>query len=376
MESNDERIWPVLNTIIACDRFEHVRDDILKPLKTLIDADSAAYIEISHRPDEHPKVKRSYFLGENININDQYLAGFYHEDPLIFPATKIRLGSPVHQISQVKLQNDDKQQILDRRTRYYKQFIEAYNIHDILGHIFPIGGHNDHFICIGFHKYRRSSNPIEVPSFKLDDHYLLEKFTQPLGITFNSIHNKSVGLELRNLISMLEYSDQDTHYILFNEHMNIQHISARIHQQYSSQFIQQLNFKQLQSLSESMCELLAQDGLYYECTDTFIDGLGPVKFLLSKSSCGKISHLLMWDKKTDQLNFTNQNNTSDPQNKLTHREKDVISQLILGKSNKLIAHELHISIRTVENHLRSIYEKLGVHTRAQVVHCMYGSSIH
>lgn len=375
MESNDERIWPVLNTIIACDRFEHVRDHILQPLKAIIGADSAAYIEISHRPNEHPKVKRSYFLGENINIIDQYLSGFYHEDPLIFPATKTSLDAPTKEISRVQLQEDGKLQKLDKRTRYYKQFIEAYNFNDILGHIFPIGGSNDHFICVGFHKYSHASTSIEVPSFRLDDYYLLEKLTQPLGTTFNHIHNKSMSSELKNLLSLLEYGYQDTHYILFDEQMMAQHMSASIYQQYDAKFIQQLNLKLLHSLSNSMCDSIAEDGLYYECTNTFVDGLGQVKFLLSKNACGQISHLLMWDKKIEKSGFADIKTNAEPQSELTYREKDVINQLILGKSNKLIAHELHISIRTVENHLRSIYEKLGVHTRAQLVHAIYGRSL-
>jgi len=36
-----------------------------------------------------------------------------------------------------------------------------------------------------------------------------------------------------------------------------------------------------------------------------------------------------------------------------------------GKSNKEIAHELVIAVRTVSGHLNLIYLKLGVHNRVQ-----------
>ena len=43
---------------------------------------------------------------------------------------------------------------------------------------------------------------------------------------------------------------------------------------------------------------------------------------------------------------------------LTDREHEVLDQLVLGKSNKLIAHELGISPRTVETHRARLQEKL------------------
>ena len=44
-------------------------------------------------------------------------------------------------------------------------------------------------------------------------------------------------------------------------------------------------------------------------------------------------------------------------NKLSNREQEVVKLLLEGKSNKLIASALSISDRTVEFHLRNIYEK-------------------
>jgi DNA-binding NarL/FixJ family response regulator len=43
----------------------------------------------------------------------------------------------------------------------------------------------------------------------------------------------------------------------------------------------------------------------------------------------------------------------------------------LGLSNKQIAATLDISVRTVENHMRSIFEKLGVTTRTRLAAKFY-----
>ena len=52
---------------------------------------------------------------------------------------------------------------------------------------------------------------------------------------------------------------------------------------------------------------------------------------------------------------------------LSKRERDVFSQLLLGKSNKQIAAVLEISRKTVEEHLTSIYAKIGVKSRTEAI---------
>jgi len=50
---------------------------------------------------------------------------------------------------------------------------------------------------------------------------------------------------------------------------------------------------------------------------------------------------------------------------LTHREQDVLEQIVRGKSNKEIGVELDISEATVKTHINSLLGKLGVTDRTQ-----------
>jgi DNA-binding CsgD family transcriptional regulator len=50
---------------------------------------------------------------------------------------------------------------------------------------------------------------------------------------------------------------------------------------------------------------------------------------------------------------------------LSGREKEVLRLLSAGKSNKQIADETTISVRTVERHINHIYEKIGVSNRVE-----------
>jgi DNA-binding NarL/FixJ family response regulator len=52
---------------------------------------------------------------------------------------------------------------------------------------------------------------------------------------------------------------------------------------------------------------------------------------------------------------------------LTEREKDVLRLLVQGHSNKEIARHLHIAEETVKTHIKRIYGKLGVQSRAQAI---------
>jgi two-component system secretion system response regulator SalR len=56
-----------------------------------------------------------------------------------------------------------------------------------------------------------------------------------------------------------------------------------------------------------------------------------------------------------------------PIDKLTTQEYVVLSLWAQGKRNARIADELCISIRTVENHLYHIFDKLGVSSRIEAI---------
>jgi NarL family two-component system response regulator LiaR len=58
---------------------------------------------------------------------------------------------------------------------------------------------------------------------------------------------------------------------------------------------------------------------------------------------------------------------SKPSERLSDRELDVIKLAARGMSNKDIANELHLSRRTVEGNLRTIFNKLGVGSRTEAV---------
>jgi len=60
---------------------------------------------------------------------------------------------------------------------------------------------------------------------------------------------------------------------------------------------------------------------------------------------------------------------------LSAREREVLTQLIEGKANKLIAHELDLSPRTVEYYRANVMAKLGVKTLSEALRIAYAGGM-
>ena len=103
-------------------------------------------------------------------------------------------------------------------------------------------------------------------------------------------------------------------------------------------------------------------------TDELIDAVRRVHLgetVLQPAIANKIAHLWRQNQQsTRQEGF----------NKLSIREQEVLQLVTKGLRNKAIADELNISDRTVEAHLNSIFAKLGVSSRVEVV--LYALSRH
>ncbi|MEM9728406.1 MAG: helix-turn-helix transcriptional regulator [Myxococcota bacterium] len=73
------------------------------------------------------------------------------------------------------------------------------------------------------------------------------------------------------------------------------------------------------------------------------------------------------------LALPNPPDVTDPR-ALTERESQVAAYAAIGESHKMIGYRLGISRVRVTNHLRSVMEKLGVKTNAELVHRLRGFS--
>jgi DNA-binding NarL/FixJ family response regulator len=71
-----------------------------------------------------------------------------------------------------------------------------------------------------------------------------------------------------------------------------------------------------------------------------------------------------------KLDFPKQTDltTNEVENILSERENEILKHTISGLDAKRIADILNISVLTVRKHISNIYEKLHVHSKAQIMH--------
>jgi DNA-binding NarL/FixJ family response regulator len=80
-----------------------------------------------------------------------------------------------------------------------------------------------------------------------------------------------------------------------------------------------------------------------------------------------VLHPTVMRKLMDRCKTINTQQSEAPAGVLSEREMEVLKLAVSGKSNKDIAESLNISLRTVQAHMRSIFNKLGVGSRSEAI---------
>jgi len=88
---------------------------------------------------------------------------------------------------------------------------------------------------------------------------------------------------------------------------------------------------------------------------------------IQRDLISKVIGTLVNRSKPAQTSTGSQNRLNDALKTLSSREKEVVARIRTGESNKQIAEHLFISERTVKAHLSSIFKKLNLSDRLQLV---------
>jgi DNA-binding NarL/FixJ family response regulator len=60
---------------------------------------------------------------------------------------------------------------------------------------------------------------------------------------------------------------------------------------------------------------------------------------------------------------------------LTERQKEIVTGIVAGKSYKMIATDLFISIDTVRTHIKNIYKALEINSKAELIRKSYDNEL-
>jgi DNA-binding CsgD family transcriptional regulator len=283
-----------------------VCDAILRPIAERLGASAGAFFQLSMQNECPLAVEHSVQQGPFGGAAELYSRDLFRNDPLFTAQSSTPATLKVLVASPAGKKSN---------TRIQQLFVNN-GIGDIVGIYFPLSGVTGAKILqISFPRH------VDMPDYTAADLALLEELAPTLRPVLS---NLALARDTRILESMVSA------------------LAGRL---------------------DSEIRLIDdRTGAGYSC--------GPGKPMSSVSRCAEAGdrlcdlslpeHLSLW------LVPTRGSNRSDAYG-LTIRECEVVDALRAGHNNPSMAHALGISVRTVENHLRSIFAKVGVSSRTQLV---------
>ncbi|WP_405606194.1 LuxR C-terminal-related transcriptional regulator [Polaribacter sp. Asnod1-A03] len=114
-------------------------------------------------------------------------------------------------------------------------------------------------------------------------------------------------------------------------------------------------------------------GSFFEMIFLTIAVLYRMNILITENNFMK-DEIIKFSKEIESLSANNEYSSSKENSEnsenlenLSNREREIFDLIVLGKSNKIIADELNVSINTIKFHIKNIYEKLNIKNRKEAV---------
>ncbi|NOX93642.1 MAG: helix-turn-helix transcriptional regulator [Alphaproteobacteria bacterium] len=371
----------VYHKLLACQRFDDVAGGVLQPLADHLSAETASFRQFHFSGDQ-------LAIGHNCchrvahQSHSQYTSYFHQMDPVL--RYGMRQGGRLGSISRFGFDLFRLADICDYKsltqTEYYQDFFRPNHIHHVLVLAFRLFGNRDQVALLGFHR------PSDAPGFSRQD---LRRARQAAPALLSTLHGMTLENALRRkraIVDSLEFAARDVGVALLDQSFSVLYANHR-------------GRTVLGLAEEDECVDSAGDHAVLEeiknlCQQT--DWSAPEVMrdgrritLVNKDRRGGdesgdlVLHvqLHMRDEggnaffiKTCQDGHEDQLDTRLERSGMTHREKDIARLIARGQSNQGISDTLCISVRTTENHLRSIFSKVGVNTRSQLIFRLYTNS--
>jgi len=346
--------------IADCPDYTALENTLLNSVAKNIGAETGAILHFRRDP-------KGYEIGHNLahgignKIHHQYVSKFHRSDPIILnrqpmPTSHQRTDA----LTDVYRLSDVCEQSKFVKTDYYNDFLKPSGIRHVLAlAIKPKTINNDLMVVIGFHR------PPGMRDFGEKALHTAISIAPIVGSTIARLTFKKQLSRYRLLAEDLKFVLQNTGYMVLDDALQIREISPCVSNrtygdlpflmQRISLAIQTLNRNRRTQINISCTRrdnertaLNENISLDIERVDSingvsrFVVRLGFVHTNIAISKCaGKFS----W----------------------TLREREIVIALAQGLTNAQISDSLIISVRTVENHLRSVYSKADVTSRTQLL---------
>jgi DNA-binding CsgD family transcriptional regulator len=353
---SEERMSALFESVLDCQSFDVLSDVMLQPIAAELGSNGCAFIQFHESGLDAWSASRQAYIGKYPQSLDAYVEGEYRRDIVVTPAfNSVREYGAVR--GQISLMSAVPGW---RKSDFYRQFLKPFDIGHILGFTLPVPSllGND-LVCIGFH---RSHN---APAYDRHDLGRLKRLAPLMrSVLCNLVWSDAISLA--DTINATLGND-GVGLVLLDDDLMIQRTNSQALLQLGSddktsaalgrphQLLGDLR-EYLLNLPPSAEGLIALD---LPC----IPASQFVRVQIIQSAMGPRSYLLM---------ISDRDGHSENSNKLgrfglSPREIEIAHLICLGQSNLDISNTLGIALRTVENHLRSVYAKAQVNSRTRLM---------
>ncbi|ABQ67133.1 MULTISPECIES: helix-turn-helix transcriptional regulator [Sphingomonadales] len=340
--------------ILSCDGLDDIGGHILEPLVDALGATSAVFIQMFASPLGDRHFGAHSYVGHKPGSVGVYLDEFHKLDPVMRPAMDW-LDDPKRPLP--NMLTGSFKRILEQNSYYGSSFLQPFDVGHVVAFVLPMNtAFETQLACVGFHRR------LDDPAFSADQIGWFERLGPALRSVLYVLAAKE-AITLSETIAMAaKEAGNDFGFLIFDEDLVIRNANARGMEDIG---VGGADGRGSSLLGEIKQKLLGCDRSEGGALTFRADMPKPVEVEIRNfhSADGRLFHLVV-------TNGAGKHHAIDGACRkfgLTEREAEVVSRIAAGKCNASLSQELGISLRTGENHLRSIYRKVGVGSRTQLL---------
>lgn len=355
----------VLGTILGCRSFDQVLSHISAPVATEIGADHYIFFRYERLSKSDAFVSERFFRQADSDVYDSYCSRFYDLDPLLQPYMDWFNTSP-RSCEQARVQN--LADIPDSHVAEFRSFLHSHGLDHDAGFGIPmLIGDVPQVFCLGFQR------AMGAAPFSSRETARLNSLLPAVRCVLEGIAARE-ALSLSSIVleAVTQVGDGCGYVILDGD------LIIRDANEIGLRHLGLCTGRADGDLWARNSELL---GVVRQFIMSLTEGddksSTPVTLCFEAGTAGSVSiqvkSVLLASREPHWLLIATAHGSSRrlaslrDRYRLSEREAEVVHLLGTGDSNSDIGRMLQISTRTVENHLRSIYAKCGIHTRAQMI---------
>ncbi len=354
-----EKSLALFNQILSCRSYADLNTRLLDPIAKHIGASSGVFLQILHLATPETRVARHNYIGPSPATVETYIdESLFVRDPCVKPLLSCASNSPEGSASKVILLSRLPGW---RQSAYEAEFLMPFDVGDVMALAVPVrSAFETTVMCLGFHRVH------EERRFERHEEQALRQLAPALeSVLVNLAYAESLSLSGTMLGAMATLGEAAGVVVLDDDltirHANrtgLSHLGLLASDAQDAMIVRSDVFGTLRERlinvsrrGERLLSMtLSADGRDAEVRE-FVGPSNAPYYLIVTHGEGKRAQM----------------ESACLQHDLSYREIEVAQLICAGQSNATIASQLGIALRTVENHLRSVYAKTSVNSRTQLI---------